>query len=286
MMSLDYWFMFPVAIGIATVAMASGVEGATFFTPLFILGLNLPTDVAIGTGLMTEVFGFTSGLFAYGYQGLIDFKLGKMLLAVTIPVALLGTVFAQWIPGDVLKIVLGLGLLVLAVSFLRSDHTSAGESPVLMPSPVSFPSFTLTSRRGDVFHYSITRPREGRILASIGALCLGMVSTGLGQLNGFFLLQRSRVPSPVAIGTSVFIVAITALIASVGHMVQFAQQENPPFGTILSLISFTVPGVLLGAQLGSRLAIRLPQHILERSMGLLFIVVGLLLILENFLRSS
>lgn len=30
-MSLEYWFMFPVAIGIATIAMASGVEGATFF---------------------------------------------------------------------------------------------------------------------------------------------------------------------------------------------------------------------------------------------------------------
>ncbi len=171
-MSLDYWFMFPVAIGIATVAMASGVEGATFFTPLFILGLNLPTDVAIGTGLMTEVFGFASGLFAYGYQGLIDFKLGKMLLAVTIPVALLGTVLAQWIPGGMLKIVLGLGLLVLAVSFLRSGHTSAGESPVLVPSPVSVSSFTLTSRRGQVFQYSITRPREGRILVSIGALFL------------------------------------------------------------------------------------------------------------------
>ncbi|WP_017304108.1 TSUP family transporter [Spirulina subsalsa] len=112
-----------------------------------------------------------------------------------------------------------------------------------------------------------------------------LVSTGLGQLNGFFLLQRSRVPSPVAIATSVFIVAITALIASFGHLVQFSQQENPPFATILSLISFTVPGVLLGAQLGSRLATRLSQHILERCMGLLFIIVGLLLTLENFLRS-
>ena len=36
-MSFEYWFMFPVAILVATTAMASGVEGATFFTPIFLL---------------------------------------------------------------------------------------------------------------------------------------------------------------------------------------------------------------------------------------------------------
>ena len=30
-MNLEYWYLFPTAIGIATIAMASGVEGATFF---------------------------------------------------------------------------------------------------------------------------------------------------------------------------------------------------------------------------------------------------------------
>ena len=60
-MSFEYWFMFPVAILVATTAMASGVEGATFFTPIFLLVLGLPIEVAIGTGLITEVFGFASG---------------------------------------------------------------------------------------------------------------------------------------------------------------------------------------------------------------------------------
>lgn len=65
-MTLQYWFMLPIAILIATTAMASGVGGATFFAPLFIIGLGLPPEVAIGTGLITEVFGFASGLYAYG----------------------------------------------------------------------------------------------------------------------------------------------------------------------------------------------------------------------------
>ena len=32
-----YWFMFPVAIVVATCAMLSGIGGAALFTPIFIL---------------------------------------------------------------------------------------------------------------------------------------------------------------------------------------------------------------------------------------------------------
>ena len=125
-MSLDYWFLFPIAVMIATIAMASGVEGATFFTPLFIILLGLPTDVAVGTGLITEVFGFSSGVYAYVRRGFIDYQLGRTLLGVTIPVALLGTWLAKVIPDDVLKGILAVGLLAIAISFFALSRISPG----------------------------------------------------------------------------------------------------------------------------------------------------------------
>ena len=48
-MSFEYWFMFPVSILVATTPMASGVEGATFFTPIFLLAMGMPVEVAVGT---------------------------------------------------------------------------------------------------------------------------------------------------------------------------------------------------------------------------------------------
>ena len=63
-MTFQYWYMFPVAVLVATTAMASGVGGATFFSPIFILLLRLEPGVAIGTALITEVFGFVSGVRA------------------------------------------------------------------------------------------------------------------------------------------------------------------------------------------------------------------------------
>ena len=65
MLSRQIWYMLPEVVLIVTTDMASSVEEATFFVPLFILALGLFPEVAIGTGLITAVFGFSSGLYAY-----------------------------------------------------------------------------------------------------------------------------------------------------------------------------------------------------------------------------
>jgi uncharacterized membrane protein YfcA len=287
-MSLEYWFMFPISVLIATTALASGVEGATFFTPLFIIALGLPPEVAIGTGLMTEVFGFASGLYAYIRRGLIDYKLGRMLLMVSIPATLLGTWLGGIIPADVLKGILGVGLFVIASSFLRSPEPGTVK---LLDRDIEkrhnvAKETCITTNAGETFCYTIGNRTEGRFLIGIGGLFLGMVSTGLGELNGYFLLQRCHVPSQVAVATSVFIVAITALIASVGHAIGFIQEGGDALNTVLSLVIFTGPGVIIGAQLGSMVASGLPQKLLERGMGVLFILVGFLVLGEVAIRNA
>ena len=47
---------------------------------------------------------------------------------------------------------------------------------------------------------------------------IGMIATGLGELNAYFLLKRCRVPSKVSVATIVFVVAIPAGSAAGGHL--------------------------------------------------------------------
>jgi len=279
MISLEFWYMFPAAILIATTAMASGVEGATFFAPLFLLALGLSPEIAIGTGLITEVFGFTTGLVSYTRKRLIDFRLGSSLLIVTIPMAVVGTVLSSVIAADILKTILGVGLFVVALSFLRSpdaedvehleeaiEETYGGEKA----------ETCLVTADGEEVRYTVCNRSEGRLIAGIGSLFMGLVSTGLGEMNGYFLLQRCRVPSKVAVATSVFVVAVTALVASAGHFIGLARAGGEVLATVLNLCLFTVPGVIVGGVLGTRVASRIPQTALERSMGLLFVLVAAL----------
>lgn len=278
-MSLEYWFMFPASILVSTLAMASGVEGATFFSPLFILALRLSPEVAIGTALITEVFGFASGLFAYTRKKLIDFRLGLNLLVVTIPLAIIGTVIAGIIDSVYLMIILGVGLFVVALSFLRQpEHKDV----VLMDRQIvdeyggKNAQTVLVTAEGEEIRYTVCNRTEGRILSGIGALFMGMVSTGLGEMNGYFLLQRCRVPSKVSVATSVFVVAVTALVASTGHFIQFVKNGGGVLETVLSLIIFTVPGVIIGGQIGSKISSKIPQRALEVGLAILFIIVAAL----------
>jgi uncharacterized membrane protein YfcA len=278
-MSAQYWFMLPIATIIATTAMASGIGGATFFVPVFILALRLPPEVAIGTGLITEVFGFASGLYAYARKRLIDYKLGLTLLVATVPLALLGTWAAGWIPSTILKVILGVGLFAVAISFLRSPER---KDLVRMDAAVkeeyggNRATRVLVTSSGENIRYHVCNRSEGMLIAGIGGLFVGLISTGLGELNGYFLLQRCRVPSKVSVATSVFVVAVTVLSASVGHFVRFSQSGWDVLSTVLSIVIFTVPGVIIGAQLGALVANRIPQRILERSLAVLFMLVALL----------
>ena len=286
-LTVEFWFMLPVAILFATTAMASGVEGATFFTPTFILALGLPAEIAIGTGLITEVFGFASGLTAYVRRRLIDYRLGGALLVVTIPMALLGTWVAGQIAAEILKGILGVGLFVVAASFLRAPEPKdidRLDDAIEDEYGGDKAETCLVTREGERICYTVCNRTEGRALAGVGALFLGMISTGLGELNGYFLLRRCRVPSRVAVATSVFVVAVTVLLASTGHFIKFAQAGGETLSTVLSLVIFTIPGVIIGGQLGPFVADRISQRTLERGLAVLFILVASLMMGEIILR--
>lgn len=286
-MTFEYWFMFPISILIATIAMASAVEGATFFTPLFILALGLSPEIAIGTGLITEVFGFASGLFAYAHKKLIDYKLGMALMMLTIPMALVGTYVSSYVAPDILKVILGMGLFAIAMTFLRNpepEDINRMDETIKKEYGGARAETCLITRDGEEIRYTVCNRTEGRFIAGLGGLFIGMISTGLGELNGYFLLQRCRVPSRVAVATGVLVVAVTALIASAGHFVKFVQSGQETLNTVLSLVIFTVPGVILGGQLGSLVSSRLPQRTLELGLSVLFILVAAFTLGDVILR--
>ncbi|VAW29992.1 hypothetical protein MNBD_CHLOROFLEXI01-3910 [hydrothermal vent metagenome] len=121
------------------------------------------------------------------------------------------------------------------------------------------------------------------MISGIGGLFVGLISTGLGEMNGYFLLQRCRVPSKVSMATSVFVVAVTVLFASTAHFFQFAKEGGAVLDLVLNVVIFTVPGVIIGGQLGTIVASRISQRTMEISIAILFIVVAILTLGEVLL---
>lgn len=284
-MELTYWYLLPIAIGVAFIANGAGIGGATFFSPLFILALGLEPKVAIGAALMTEVFGFASGVVAHARAKAIDWKLARLLATVSVPAAVIGSLLSDIVPAEVLKFVLGLGLLVIAVTFLRHNDAAVEDERIASGVGVVQPSQTrqVATRSGDTYQYQLCRQNEGRWFAGLGGLFVGLISTGLGELNSYSLVMRCRIPSRVVVATSVVVVAVTALAASVTHLFDFIADSGGALDTVLSIVIFTVPGVVIGGQLGPRLSQRIKGPTLITFLGWLFAIVGVITLGEAIL---
>lgn len=283
-MDFTYWYLFPVGIIVATIANGAGIGGATFFSPLFVIALGLQPQIAIGTALITEVFGFASGVTAHYRARTIDWSVVRMLLVASVPMAVIGSLLGGAAPEQLLKTILGLGLLVIAFSFIRHRPHQIEDQSIARGEKVVEPSVerVLVAHDGNEYRYKVCRRTEGRLFAGVGGAFVGLISTGLGELNTYALVKRCRVPSRVSVASSVVVVAVTALAASVTHLIEFVNAGSGEIDTVLSLVIFTVPGVIIGGQLGPQVSKRVKEVPLIHSLGWLFLLVAIVTLFEAF----
>ncbi len=281
-MDLSFWWLFPFAIVIAAIANGAGIGGATFFSPLFVIVLGLDPVIAIGAALLTEVLGFASGVIAHARAKAIDWLAVRRLTAVSVPLAVVGSLLAGFAPETVLKLLLGFGLLFIAVTFIRHHDPEVEDAEIAAGVGVVQPAIRrrIVTADDQIYDYELCRLQEGRIGAGIGGLLVGLISTGLGEANSYSLVKRCRIPSRIAIAVSVVTVAVTALAASVTHLINFIQTPDADVALIASIVVFTIPGVIIGGQLGPMITGRVPERALIGCVGWLFIAVAAITLWE------
>lgn len=284
---VQYWFMFPIALAVATTAMLSGIGGAALFIPIFviifpILGPQYPletTAAAIGAALLTEVFGFSSGFIGYYRKRLIDFRSAVPFLMVSVPIAVVGAFLLAALESQdvILKGAYAVLMLVLCPVILRhtppekvAEPQSLGAAAVADDRPM----MSVTGRDGTTYEYR--KPRLGAIGAAatgIGGFLTGLLGVGIGEVIISQLVKRNRVPVAVAAATSVFTVIITIASASFAQVT--ALMAGGGVNAIpWNLVVYTVPAVIIGGQIGPRLQGKIPQRTMEKIIAILFGIIG------------
>jgi uncharacterized protein len=123
-----YWFMLPVCIAIAGMAMFSAISGAAMLIPVFLIGFplvdvpGLTTVEAVGTALLLETSGFGMGLYRYLSLRLVDLGTAWRLVAVTLPLGMLGAIASAQAPVDLLRSGYGVAMVALAFLLVREPH--------------------------------------------------------------------------------------------------------------------------------------------------------------------
>jgi uncharacterized protein len=293
---LLYWFMLPISVMIATTAMLGGIGGAALFIPIFLILFPLlgPEYIiagpiaAIGVALITETFGFTSGLIGYLRKGLIDFKVARSLIIVAVPAAIIGSLLGQLADPNLLKILYGGLMLILMFVLLRRPSTDEKQEITRKTLAGKYAHIgherKVVDKSGHIYDYHLCHLGKGRSFTGIGGFITGMMSVGIGEVLMPQLVRSCKIPVPVAAATSVVII-ITVMSASISHILTLVSEGG--FEVISwNLVLYTVPGVIIGGQIGSRLQGRVSSDRMERIFGILFGIIGIAMIFIVFFPQS
>ncbi|HEX6281747.1 MAG TPA: sulfite exporter TauE/SafE family protein [Nitrososphaera sp.] len=286
---LIYWFMLPLSTMVATTAMLGGIGGAAMFVPIFLILFPFlgPEYVlagpvaAIGVALLTESFGFSSGLIGYLRRGLIDFGVAKPFILLAVPAAIAGALLSNFANPDVLKLAYGALMLILTFFLLRRPKPKEMEIITTNAQHGAYAHIghkrSVTTKEGIVYNYHICHRNRGSYVTSVGGFITGLMSVGIGEVLMPQLVRHCKIPVPVAAATSVLVVIVTVMSASFTHISSLISEggiEAVPW----HLVAYTAPGVIIGGQIGSRLQGRIPSEKMERIVATLFGVIGIAMI--------
>jgi len=268
---LAHWWVFPASVLFATVALSSGVSGALFFSPFFMLVVGLTPSQAIGAGLLTEVFGMGNGLRSYVKQQVVDFQTAKWLLLGSVPAIIVGAFAAHYVDPTLLKLIFGAGLLLLGeflVYYEAPENCEPGEceGEYLKTKNSGRGTTTVEATDGETFTYDTCWRTPGVALSTVGGFITGLISAGLPEIVTTQLIVRCRVPPRVAVATSVFVLGVTAVAGALVH----ALTATP----VWYVVAWSIPGVLVGGAIGTRVGKYIPSELMETGLGVVFGVVG------------
>jgi uncharacterized membrane protein YfcA len=259
-----------------------GVGGGFLITPLLIL-IGIPPAVAVATVPTHMAASSISGTFTYWRKHMVDYGLGLVLLSG----AILGTSFGVFLfaflrRAGQLDLFISLAYIALlgfvgtlmSVESVRAIIRSFRGTPPVLRRPGTHSWFhglpyKLRFRQSRIYVSAIPVTVIGFAVGFVGA----MMGVGGGFLLVPALIYLMRVPTTVAVATSLFLTLMTMLLATVLHAM-----ENRSVDVLLAFILMT--GGVVGAQFGLRAGQAIRAEQLRLLLGLLVLAVGVRVALD------
>lgn len=238
----------------------AGMSAAVVISPMLITFFGVNPFVAIGTSLASDVLASAVSAYTYGKHKNIDLKRSKSLFISVLIFTLVGALVAHMVPPVTMGNLTVYAALLMGINFLRKSFKE--EAPK--------ESRTLTGTRGVVMPI---------LCGSIIGLICGFIGAGGGIMMLILLTTVLGYELKTAVGTSVFIMTFTALFGATSHFT--LQGDFPdPLVFILCVLS-----TLIFARIGAKFANTAEPKILNRAVGIVLTVIGIVMIVANFLPS-
>lgn len=236
----------------------TGVGGAALLTPILII-LGISPSIAVGTDLAYNSITKFFGSFQHWRQKTINFTLVKYLAIGSVPSAICAVgilhLFNSFFHNQEVVIKHALGYVLILVALTTLLKTFIKNKPGL----TRFQMKSIDEKRG--------------LTIAIGAVLgfiVGLTSIGSGSLFAIAMLYFYKLGPSELVGTDIAHALLLVTVAGSMH----AGIGNVDYQLMVNLLLGSVPGVMIGSTLSSKL----PTKPLRAILAIMILISGIKLI--------
>ena len=234
----------------------AGMSAASIITPILFTFLKIPVYEAIGIALASDVLASAISAYTYKKNGNIDIKNAIVMLVAVLSFTVFGSFISKNVPNTGMSMGTTIAVFILGIKFTVSPVRRFKENVV-----------------PDTGYKKILKAILCGII--IGFIC-GFLGAGGGMMMLIILTSVLGYNLKKAVGTSVFIMAFTALTGAVSHFL--INGIHYPRVLILCII-FT----LIFARVAAVIANKSTEKVMGRTVGITLIVLGVVVLVLNFI---
>jgi len=238
-----------------------GQGGGAFFVPIM-LAFSIPFHDAASTSLFILMATSISAAWVYGRSRMIDWKLAIVIDPITDVLAFVSGYFAINVSGAILKVLFALVLIFSSYFMIRpvkTDKTASSKKK----------GFGWWHRKFGDYEYDANLLVAIPLSGAAGVLA-GLLGISCGLFKVPLLVLLCGVPMKIAVATSSFMVALTGLGGFLGH--SLSETISWKLAILLSIAAFA------GAQIGSRISVKMDKILLKKLFGVLLILISIWMI--------
>ena len=232
----------------------AGMSAAAVIGPILVTFLDIPAYEAVGIGLISDVLASAVSAYTYKKSGNLDIKNSLPMMGSILTLTIIGSFIASFLPERTMSGTMQVAMIIIGFRFLLKPVTATKEQMAAIP------------------------PKERLIKSLIGGIFIGFicgfVGAGGGMMMLFVLTSFLGYQMHMAVGTSVFIMAFTALTGGISH---FAIGGMPDITCLILCAIFT----LLWARIAAHIANKSDAKTLNRVVGVIMIITSIVILAVN-----
>ncbi|CEA07276.1 Sulfite exporter TauE/SafE [Arthrobacter saudimassiliensis] len=238
-----------VLIGVSLGLLGGG--GSILTVPILTYVAGLDPREAIAASLF--VVGVTSAVSAVSHAraGRVQWRTGLLFGAASMAGAFAGGLLGGRIPGTILMIAFALMMVATSVAMIRGRRKKAAGDGAPARLPI------------------------GKILAE--GLVVGLVTGLVGAGGGFLVVPAlallGGLPMPLAVGTSLVVIAMKSFAGLGGYLTSVSLDWG--------LVGAVTAAAVVGSLLGARLAGKIPEAALRKGFGIFVLLMGAFVLVQE-----